>query len=317
MEQLGYAGGYTFDGPHDPFLPLLAAAQATRTLELSTAIAVAFARSPMLLAQLAWDLQLASGGRFSLGLGSQIKAHIERRFSMPWDQPAARMRELVQAIRSIWDCWQTGAPLAFNGRFYTHTLMPPLLRPQPLPCGLPPILLAGVGPGMTRVAGEVGDGFIVHPLNSPQSLANLTMPALREGRAAAGKDLQGFDITCQVIVATADDDAALQQAIDTIRTQIAFYCSTPAYRVMLDCHGWGDIQPELQQLTRENRWDKMNGMITDEILQAFAVVGKTGEIADRILDRLGGTPVTAVSLVTPYTTDPARFAGIVKSLSLR
>ncbi|HSC76677.1 MAG TPA: TIGR03617 family F420-dependent LLM class oxidoreductase, partial [Pseudomonadales bacterium] len=170
LEQLGYSGGFTFDGRHDPFLPLLAAASATKNLELSTAIAVAFARSPMLLAQLAWDLQIASQGRFTLGLGSQIKAHIERRFSMPWGQPAARMRELVLAIHAIWDCWQDGKKLAFTGKFFTHTLMPPLLTPEPNPFGKPKIYLAGVGPAMTEVAGETGDGFIVHPLNSDLSL---------------------------------------------------------------------------------------------------------------------------------------------------
>lgn len=314
LESLGYAGGFTFDGRHDPFLPLLAAASATQSLSLSTAIAVAFARSPYSLAQLAWDLQLASQGRFTLGLGSQIRAHIERRFSMPWTQPAARMRELVQAIRAIWACWQEGEPLAFQGRFYTHTLMPPVLNPGPNPFGKPALFLAGVGPVMTEVAGEVGDGFMVHPLNSPQTLQQLTLPALRAGRTKAGQDLDGFAISCQVMVATGENEEAMRVATETIRGQIAFYASTPAYKVILDCHGWGHLQPELQQMTRENRWDRMTELVSDEMLDTFAVVAPPGEVAGRLRARLGDV-ASRVSLVTPYTTDPAPFADIVRALS--
>lgn len=315
LEQLGYAGGFTFDGPHDPFLPLLAAASATEKLELSTAIAVAFARSPMLLAQLAWDLHLASQGRFTLGLGSQIKAHIERRFSMPWGQPAARMRELVLAIRAIWACWQDGEKLAFTGQFYTHTLMPPLLSPGPNPFGKPKIYLAGVGPGMTEVAGEVGDGFIVHPLNSNKSLQNLTLPALSAGRKKIGKTLEDFELSCQIMVAAGNTEDELNTAVATIRGQIAFYASTPAYKVILDCHGWGDLQLELQRMTRENRWDLMNSLVNDEMLNTFAVVGHTSEIAEKIRARVGNT-FDRISLVTPYTDDPSRFAEVVTNLSL-
>ena len=315
LERLGYAGGFTFDGPHDPFLPLLAAASATEQLELSTAIAVAFARSPMLLAQLAWDLQLASRGRFTLGLGSQIKAHIERRFSMPWGQPAARMRELVLAIRAIWACWHDGEVLDFKGEFFTHTLMPPLLRPEPNPFGKPKIYLAGVGPAMTEVAGEVGDGFIVHPLNSQLTLETLTLPALTAGRKKASGTLDAFDISCQIMVAAGDTEEELNTAIATIRGQIAFYASTPAYKVMLDCHGWGDLQPELQRMTRENRWDLMMELVSDEMLNTFAVVGHTSEIAGKILARVDHR-IKRISLVTPYTADPLRFADVVKTLSM-
>lgn len=314
LEHLGYTGGYTFEGPHDPFLPLLAAASSTRSLELSTAIAVAFARSPMLLAQLAWDLQIASAGRFTLGLGSQIKAHIERRFSMPWSNPAARMRELVMAIRAIWANWHDGERLDFTGQFFTHTLMPPLLSPGPNPFGKPRILLAGVGPAMTEVAGEVGDGFIVHPLNSRQSIEQLTLPALANGRRKAGKSLEDFSIRCQVIVATGSTEEELATAIATVRGQIAFYASTPAYKVILDCHGWGDLQPRLQQMTRENRWDLMNALVSDEMLNTFAIVGQAADIAPKIRERMGNR-IDRISLVTPYTSDPARFAHIVRELA--
>lgn len=316
LETLGYDGAFTFDGPHDPFLPLLAAARSTRTLRLSTAIAVAFARNPMTVAQLAWDLQLASEGRFTLGLGTQIKAHIERRFSMPWSRPAARMREFVLAVRAIWDNWQHQQALQFDGEFYRHTLMPPLLTPQPLPCALPPILLAGVGPQMTEVAGEVADGFLVHPLNSPETLRQVSLPALARGRQRATSTLtdRAPEICCQIMTATGDSAESLHTATETIRMQLAFYASTPAYRCMLECHGWGELQPELQRLTREGRWDLLPSIIDDTILHSFAVVGEPHTIAEKIQQRLAGLPVSRVSLVTPYSQQPAEFAAIARQI---
>ena len=187
LEEAGYDGGFTFEGRHDPFLPLTVAAQGTERLELATAIAVAFARNPMTLANLGYDLQLLSRGRFILGLGTQIRAHVERRFSSTWSRPAARMRELVLAIRAIWDCWQGGAKLDFRGDFYTHTLMTPVFDPGPNPHGLPRIFVAGVGPRMTEVAGEVADGFFVHPFHTPEFLAQTTIPALHRGLARSGR----------------------------------------------------------------------------------------------------------------------------------
>ena len=315
LEQLGYNGAFTFDGPHDPFLPLALAARATSSLELSTAIAVAFARNPMTVAQLAWDLQLASNGRFHLGLGAQIKSHIERRFSMPWSQPAKRMREFVLAVRAIWDNWQHQQPLKFDGEFYQHTLMPPLLTPSPLPCKLPPIWLAGVGPQMTEIAGEVADGFLVHPLNSPETLKQLSLPALARGREKSNtlKD-QAPEISCQIMTATGDTEEALNSARETIRMQMAFYASTPAYRCMLECHGLGELQPELQRMTREGRWGDMPSVVDDSILNTFAVVGEPQEIAGKIQQRLNGLPITRVSLVTPYSQNPAQFSAIARRL---
>lgn len=315
LEELGYNGAFTFDGPHDPFMPLALAARGTVKLELSTAIAVAFARNPMTVAQLAWDLQLASNGRFHLGLGAQIKPHIERRFSMPWGQPAKRMREFVLAVRAIWDNWQHGQPLQFKGEFYQHTLMPPLLTPSPLPCKLPSIWLAGVGPQMTEIAGEVADGFLVHPLNSSKTLSDLSLPALARGRerSASLRD-SSPEISCQIMTATGDTEEALNTARETIRMQLAFYGSTPAYRCMLDCHGWGELQSELQRLTRDGLWDQMPSVVDDTILNTFAVVGEPGQIADLIKQRLQGLPVTRVSLVTPYSQNPAQFASIAQAL---
>lgn len=315
LEALGYNGAFTFDGPHDPFMPLAIAARATSTLELSTAIAVAFARNPMNVAQLAWDLQLASNGRFHLGLGAQIKSHIERRFSMPWSQPAKRMREFVLAVRAIWANWQHGAPLQFTGEFYQHTLMPPLLTPTPLPCRLPPIWLAGVGEKMTEIAGEVADGFLVHPLNSPETLKQVSLPALARGREKSEhlKDCAP-EISCQIMTATGETEEALNSARETIRMQMAFYGSTPAYRCMLECHGLGELQPVLQRMTREGRWSEMPSVVDDSILNTFAVVGEPQQIAEKIQQRLAGLPVTRISLVTPYSQNPAEFSAIARQL---
>ncbi len=254
LEALGYDGAFSFEGPHDPFFPLALAAEQTERLELATAIAVAFARSPMILASLANDLQALSRGRFILGLGSQIRPHIERRFSQPWSKPAARMRELVLAIRAIWRCWNEGETLAFRGEFYTHTLMTPFFNPGPNPYSTPRIFVAGVGPRMTRVAGEVADGFLVHPFHSREFLEQTTLPALQRGLAAAGRSADDFEVSFQVLVVTGEDEAAYARAEQAVKSQIAFYGSTPAYRGVLECHGRGELQTELNRLSKRGAW---------------------------------------------------------------
>ena len=215
------------------------AAEATDRLELTTAVAIAFARSPMTLANQAWDLQSLSGGRFHLGLGSQIRPHVERRFSMPWSAPAARMRELVLAVRAIWAFWQDRSPLRFEGEHYTHTLMTPFFDPGPIEEGPPPIWLGGVGPLMTEVAGEVADGFMVHPFCTERYLHEVTLPALGEAGRATGPIAAPIRISLPAMIATGEDDAAMASAITAVKAQIAFYGSTPAYKVVLDLHGWG------------------------------------------------------------------------------
>lgn len=272
-EETGYDGVLSFEGPHDPFLPLVLAARETTHVELTTAIAIAFARNPMTVAQMANDLQLISRGRFVLGLGTQIKPHVERRFSQVWSQPNRRMREFVRAIRAIWRSWQAAEPLDFRGEFYTHTLMTPLFNPGPNPYGLPPIHLAGFGPAMVRVAGEVADGWIVHPLHSPSYVESVALPALQSGLALSDRRRGDFCVSAQTIVALGEDDAQLARARDGARAQIAFYASTPSYRVMLDHHGWGDVQPELHRLSKAGRWLEMVGYISDEMLDEIAVSG--------------------------------------------
>ncbi len=313
LEEFGFDGAFTFEGPHDPFFPLILAARETRRIELATAIAIAFARSPMLLANIGHDLQAISEGRFILGLGSQIKPHIEKRFSMPWSKPAARMRELVLAIRAIWADWSGGAKLDFRGEFYQHTLMTPFFNPGPNPFGDPRIFVAGVGPRMTEVAGEVADGFIIHPFHTPVSIQDTTLPALERGLAKAGRKREDFEISFQVMVVSGHDDETLENADKQVRGQIAFYGSTPAYRGVLESRGWGDLQPELNRLSKLGQWSEMIGLISDEMLESIAICGKPSELAQKIRVRCGGV-ADRVSLVAAYAPDPEAWADVVRDL---
>ncbi|NCF19940.1 MAG: TIGR03617 family F420-dependent LLM class oxidoreductase [Haliea sp.] len=288
LEEAGFDGAYTFEGQSDPFISVAAAAMTTQKMELMTSIAVAFARNPMSLAYLGNDLQNLSEGRFILGLGAQIKAHIERRFSMPWSKPASRMREMVQAIRAIWDCWDNGEKLNFEGEFYQHTLMTPMFVPPKSEHGRPPIYIAGVGPIMTEVAAEVGDGYFVHPFSTEKSMDELSLAAVARGLEKAGKSREDFDVAVQVITATGLDEQTMEQSIFGARSQIAFYASTPAYLPVLQCHGWDDLHVEAKRLSKEGKWMEMAGLIDDEILNTIAVVGTPAEIAQKIADRFLG-----------------------------
>ncbi len=288
LEDMGYDGVYTFEGRHDPFLPLAVAAGATSRLELTTGIAVAFARNPMLVANLGHDLQLMSGGRFMLGLGSQIRAHIEKRFSAQWSHPARRMREFVLALRAIWDCWQNGTPLDFRGEFYTHTLMTPVFTPGPNPHGLPPVYLAGVGPRMLEVAGEVGDGLLVHPFATPRFIAGEVLPAFERGIARAGATRAERAVSCQVIVATGLDREERERNFALARGQVAFYASTPAYRPVLEAHGWGDLQSQLNVLSKQGKWLEMGELLSEELLNEVVVHGSPEEVGERLRERCAG-----------------------------
>lgn len=312
LERAGFDGAYTFEGQSDPFIGLAAAALRTERMALMTAIAVAFARNPMNLAYLANDLQTLSKGRFILGLGTQVKAHIEKRFNMPWSKPARRMREMVLAIRAIWHCWQTGEKLKFEGEFYRHTLMSPVFSPPPNPYGVPPIFVAGIGPAMTEVAGEVGDGYFVHPFNSQRSLADLSLKALERGLAKAGARRENFQIAAQVITATGLDEQSMQQAVFSARSQIAFYASTPAYLPVLQCHGWEDLQSKAGQLAAQGKWMDMANLVDDEMLHTFAVVGTPQEVAREITARYRGK-VDRISPVA-YQPDTQLLAALLQEL---
>jgi len=313
IEAAGYDGVFSVEGQHDPFFPLLLAAEHTERVQLTTAVAIAFARNPMTLAQTAYDLQLASHGRFRLGLGTQIKPHIEKRFSMPWSQPVDRMRELVLAIRAIWDTWHTGAPLKFEGEFYRHTLMTPFFNPGPSPYGLPAIFLAGVGPRMTEMAGEVADGFIVHPFGTEQSLRELTIPALERGAVHGGRKLSDIEVAFPLMAVVADTDEQLERGRAAMRPRLAFYGSTPAYKVILDVHGWGDLQPELNRLSKAGDWATMSSLITDEMIDAFSVQGTPDEIGPKVRARYGDL-VQRISFDTSSQLDQDRVATVLAGL---
>jgi len=316
-EEAGYSGAWTAETSHDPFLPLLLAAEHTEKIELGTSIAVAFARSPMTLANTGWDLQAFSQGRFILGLGSQIQPHITKRFSMPWSKPAARMREMVLAIRAIWDCWLNGTKLEFRGEFYTHTLMTPFFTPAASDIsayGPPKIFLAGVGELMTEVAGEVCDGFICHGFTTEKYLREVTIPALERGRAKAGKTMEGFEIVGPSFVVTGTDEAELERAAAGTRQQIAFYGSTPAYRPVLDLHGWGDLQDRLNTLSKQGQWVEMGKLIDDEILNTFAVVGEPEAIAPELHHRYGDV-IERISFYTPYKSNPERWRKVLAAVT--
>lgn len=283
----GYAGAFTGEVSADPFLPLVAAALETERLELGTAIAVAFARSPMAVAYTANDLQRASRGRFVLGLGSQVRAHVERRFSMSWGRPAEQMRDFVLALRAIWQSWSDREPLAFESEHYRHTLMTPMFVPPAHDFGPPPVWVAGVGDVMTRVAGEVADGFVCHAFSTPRWIRERTLPALTAGRDRAGKTLDGFAVKATVFLASGTDEE-VDKAVKKIRSQVAFYASTPTYRPLLDLHGWGDLGVELSRLSKAGDWSAMAALIDDDILDACAVIASPDKVDAVVRDRYDG-----------------------------
>jgi probable F420-dependent oxidoreductase len=309
-EEVGYDGIWSAETSHDPFLPLALAAEHTDRIELGTGIAVAFARNPMTLAVMANDLQTMSEGRFLLGLGSQIKPHIEKRFSMPWSHPAPRMRELILAIRAIWASWSDGSRLAFRGEFYRHTLMTPMFDPGPNPFGNPRIFLAAVGERMTEVAGEVADGMLAHGFTTQRYLREVTVPALERGLTASGRTRADVEISCPGMVVTGMDDAGFEAATKAVRTQLAFYGSTPAYRPVLELHGWGDLQTELNTLSKRGAWEQMAELIDDDVLNTFAVVGPLDDIAGKVLERFGGV-VDRFNFYAPYPMAPERWAEVL------
>jgi probable F420-dependent oxidoreductase len=315
-EKAGYDGLWSSESAHDPFLPLVLAAEHTERMELGTAIAVAFARSPMQLAYTAHDLQAYSGGRFVLGLGSQVKAHIERRFAMPWSHPAPRMREFIMALRAIWSAWNDGTKLSFRGDFYAHTLMTPFFSPPPLAGDPPAVFLAAVGEAMTTVAGEVADGLLVHAFCTERYLREVTLPALGRGLASSGRSRAEAKVSLLAMIATGHTEEEMARAVAATRQQIAFYGSTPAYRGVLDLHGWGGLGDELNSLSRssrEDKWEAMGGLVDDDVLHAFAVVAEPAGVAAQIRRRFGGL-IDRVSFYAPYQTAPGVWDPIVQDL---
>ncbi len=286
-ERLGFDGLWTSETDHDPFLGAAVAAASSTRITIGTAIALAFTRSPTTLAYTTWDLAQFSGGRFALGLGTQVKAHITRRFGMPWDPPAPKLREVIAAIREVWTAWSERRPLNFRGTYYTLSLMTPFFTPPgPRPPGLR-IEIAGVGARMCRLAGEIADGFHVHAFHTRRYFREVVVPQIEAGFARQVRSRQDFRIVGSVFVATgtaAEVTAGLQE----IRRHLAFYASTPTYRTVLDLHGWGEIGERLSRLAARGQWDEMPGAVTDEMLAACAIWGTPDEVAARLRAEYGG-----------------------------
>jgi len=297
-EDIGVDGIWFTEISHDPFLPAALAAEHTRRVSIGTAIAIAFTRSPTLLAYLAWDLAAQSGGRFILGLGTQVKAHIARRFGMTWDPPAPKLREAVQAIRAVWNTWRTGVPLRFRGRFYALSLMTPFFTPASLDTEIP-IFTAGVNPPLCRVAGQVADGFAAHPFHTRAYLRDVVLPAVRTGRTKTGRDTVPFTIAATVFTATGESAADVNRAREEARRTVAFYASTPSYRRVLAHHGWQEVGERLSARAARGEWNAMAAEVSDEMLEAVVVSGRAEEIGTQIMDRYRGL-VDRIGFYEPF-----------------
>ena len=302
LTEAGASGLFTFEGPRDPFLPLAVAATVPGSALLYPNLAIALPRSPLTLAQLAWDLQRASGGRLMLGLGTQVRRHVVDRYGARWEAPVDQMREWLAAIRAIMAAWQDREPLRFEGRWTRHTYMPPLFDPGPVPSGPPPLVIGGVGPRMLAMATEAADGVLVHPFSTERTLSEHTLAAIEGGLADAGRPRSDFLVIGQAMVAAGRDEAELAAAVGRARAQVGFYASTPAYRVMLDVHGWGDLQPQLQALVRDKRWADLAAAVPDEVLEAFVCLGSPQEAAAALRRRQAGVDRLALSLFTSPQT---------------
>ena len=306
LRDAGASGVFTFEGPHDVFAPLTLAAT-VGGLDLMTNVAIGFPRNPIQLAHQAYDHQVLSSGRFVLGLGTQIRAQIEKRYGSPFDRPVPRMIELIRALRAIFTAWETGERLDFRGEFYRHTLMTPTFNPGPNPFGPPPIYLGALGPRLTRAAAETADGLLVMPFGSAHFLRSVTLPAVHSGLAAAGRSVADFAVIPEVIVSSGSDHTA-------VRRLLAFYGSTPAYRPVLDAHGWGELQPELNSLSKQGKWQEMGSLISDEMLFTIAACGSPREIASHIRTRVEGISDT-VCLYQPGPIAVETLGAVVDELS--
>ncbi len=286
LRDAGVDGVATVEGPHDVFIPLVQAA-AVGGLDIASYVAIAFPRSPVHLAHVAWDLQALSGGRFRLGLGTQVRAHVERRYGAAFAHPVERMAEWVGAVRAVFRTWQDGEPLTFEGEFTTHTVMPPMLSPAPLETGPPPILVGALGPRMIEMTTRVADGIVLHPMTTDVFLRRTVEGSVAHGLAAAGRDRDDFEVVGGALVALHGDDDA-EQVRAGLRMLVAFYASTPAYRPVLDTIDAGHLQPELRELTRQGAWDRLVDLVPDEVLDQLTVSGGPAQVAEQLRARYGG-----------------------------
>jgi probable F420-dependent oxidoreductase len=311
-EKIGFDALWTAEASHDPFFPLVLAAEHTTRIKLGTAIAVAFPRSPMILAQIGWDLQSLSGGRFILGLGTQVKGHNERRFGVKWEHPGPKLREMILVIRAIWDCWQHGTRPSFTGRFYNFTLMTPFFNPGPIEHPHVPIYIAGVNPYMCQLAGELCDGFHIHPFHSLRYLDAVVLPSIRQGLEKGGRKREDLTLATTAFVITGANADEIEAAKAPVRQQMAFYASTRTYRIVLEQHGWGDTCQRLNEKAAKGDWGGMASEITDEMLEVYAVTGTYDEIGEKVRRKYDGI-LDRVAFYLPFVPgrDDARWREIV------
>jgi len=302
IEAQGFSGVSTQENRQDAFLPLAVAATHTTNLELRTSIAIAFARSPMVAANMSWDIQRASKGRFTLGIGSQVKGHNVRRFSVPWTAPAPRMREYVQALRAIWDCWANGTPLDYQGEHYQFSLMTPNFTPEPCERGVPKVQIAAVGPAMMKVAAEECDGVMLHVFCTGKYLKEVIMPRLNKGLESSGRTRADFEISGGGFIATGADDEAVHKMFEWVRKRVGFYGSTPSYWPVFEQHGWEDLGHKLNDMSKKGQWDDMTQAVSDDVVHEFCVTGRHDQIKEQIQQRFGGV-VDVVSLPSDTPSD--------------
>lgn len=314
-ESVGYDGVFTNEREHDSFFPLLLAATSTSNVSLQTRVAIAFPRSPMVVAYSSWDLQQFSGGRFRLGLGTQVKGHNERRFSVPWVSPSRRLREYVQSLHAIWDTWQRGKKLDYRGEFYNFSLMPPAFNPGPSPHPRPPVYISAVNPYNCRVAGEVCDGLALHPLISAKYLGEVIMVNLAKGAEKAGRPVTDIKVSGSWFVATGPNKQKIEEQKEQIRQRIAFYASTRSYFPVLEIHGYQEVGQRLYEMSLKGEWDRMPGLITDEILETYAVVGEYDEVARKIRERSSGVlDEVSFDMEIVSSADTEALKSIIKAL---
>lgn len=310
IAELGADGAFSFEGQHDVFFPLLVAAAETE-LELMTNVAIAGPRSPLHLAHAAYDLQRYSSGRFRLGLGSQIRVHIEKRYGSEWGKPAARMAESVAAVKAIFDAWEGKTPLKFRGEYFTHTLMPPNFNPGPNPFGPPPVLMGALGPLMTRKAAEVADGLLVMPFNSARHFSERTVPAIDDGLQRSGRTLSDLQVIAQAMVAVGRSEEQLAHAVSRVANLIAFYASTPNYRPVLEAEGLEHLQPRLNELSKTGDYPGMAALIAEDTVRTYGVVGTPEECAEQIHKRYGSRASDVCCYFPGYTPDPGDLADLI------
>lgn len=313
LRDIGYDGVYSLEGSWDPFYPLVLASEHAPELDIATGIAVAFPRNPSHLAYQAWDLQRFSKGKFLLGIGSQIKPHIEKRFGVEFSPPAARMREYILAVKAFFNCWQYDEKLDFRGKYYTHTLMTPMFHAGKNPYGVPPILLGALGPKMTQVAGEVADGLIVHPFNTMPFLEQQSIPAVMRGLEQAQRSRDDFIMQINAIVITGETEQEYQAAEQSVKSLLGFYSSTPAYKPPMDSIGYGDLQPKLNALSKEGKWDELSSHIDDDFVDAFTTRGRPEEIAGKLKAKYGKY-ADRLAIYAPYAAPDAMWKKIIIEL---